>query len=162
MAENQQNVPPVPPPPYYMYSPRRTRWWIPVSIIGGILLIGIIFIVVIIGSIGSTLSFNKETFVMKPNSVLYLNLGKVVSEYPAKPAPSISFKAHPKPRSSILSKQLKGQKTITASKGFITKPPMHKSASQRLRNSRMHSQILKHRENLFMPLSRQAGRLIIT
>ena len=83
MAENQQNVPPVPPPPYYMYPQRKTRWWIPVVIIGGILLVGIIFIMVIVGSIGASFSFNKEPVSIKQNSILYLDLGKIVSEYPA-------------------------------------------------------------------------------
>ncbi len=75
------------PPQYSGYVPpqrRKTRWWIPVVIILGVLavfVIGIIaFFATIIGSIGSS---SKKVAAVKPNSVLMLNLSKPLSEYNA-------------------------------------------------------------------------------
>ncbi len=73
------------PPQYSGYvppQPRKTRWWIPVVIIFGVLavfVIGIIaFVAAIIGSIGS--SGNKAVAV-KSNSVLMINFSRSMKEY---------------------------------------------------------------------------------
>ncbi|MBS1537092.1 MAG: signal peptide peptidase SppA [Bacteroidetes bacterium] len=80
-------IPQSQPPQYTGYippQPRKTRWWIPVVIIFGVLavfVIGIIaFFAAVVGSINS--SSNKVVEV-KPNSVLMLNLSRPMSEYNA-------------------------------------------------------------------------------
>jgi len=69
-----------PPPPYYM-QPRRTRWWIPLTIIGIVVIAILALILSIMGIVGTVLK--KEPPVVKANSVLYLNLGKMISEAPS-------------------------------------------------------------------------------
>jgi protease-4 len=73
------------PPQYSGYippQPRKTRWWIPVVIILGVLavfVIGIIaFFAAIVGSIGSS---NKKVAEVQSNSVLMLNFSRPMSEY---------------------------------------------------------------------------------
>ncbi len=78
--------PAYPPPPYFV-QPRRTRWWIPLLIIGIVVVLILALVLSIIGIAGSVLK--KEPPVVKENSVLYLNLGKEISEA-AQPSP-ISF-----------------------------------------------------------------------
>ncbi|MFA6572042.1 MAG: signal peptide peptidase SppA, partial [Bacteroidota bacterium] len=81
MPDSQPNQPMQPnfPPPYPPYYRKKTRWWIPVAIIGGIILVFIIMISLFIGSISS--SFSKESYEVQKNSVLYLDLGKTLVEY---------------------------------------------------------------------------------
>jgi len=62
----------------YMPQRRKTRWWIPVLIICGIVIVFVLMIASFFGSIGS--SFSKEQAEVKSNSVLYLDLGVIVQE----------------------------------------------------------------------------------
>ena len=67
---------PMTPEPYY--SRRRSRWWIPVLIIGVIFLGFIILIYSVLSSIDSF--FAKEPVEVKPNTVLYLNFKSELEE----------------------------------------------------------------------------------
>ncbi|MCL5992431.1 MAG: signal peptide peptidase SppA [Bacteroidetes bacterium] len=81
MATNQTQAPqPIPPGYYPPYQPKKSRWWIPVVIVVGVLAVFFFVIIGIFGAIGS--SFSKEPYVVKSNSVLYLDFGKVVGESP--------------------------------------------------------------------------------
>lgn len=75
--ENQSQQPPKYPP--YQYQPRkRSRWWIPVVIIGAII-IGVIAVIVgFFATISS--SFEKKAVTVKPRTVLYLSLAEPLSE----------------------------------------------------------------------------------
>ncbi len=74
-----QNTP-YPPYPYYPQQKKR-RWWIPLLIIGIILLFILLVFLAIFGAVGS--AFKKEIPVVKANTVLYLNLGKAIYEAPS-------------------------------------------------------------------------------
>lgn len=80
MNEQNSNFPPNPPYPYYPYPPKKkSRWWIPVLIIGVIFLFFIIIVVGFFSSLGS--AFEQKPVEVKDNSVLYLNLPQIVQEY---------------------------------------------------------------------------------
>lgn len=71
---NTQN--PISPEPYY--ARRKSRWWIPVLVIGVLFLGLIIFIYSILSSIESF--FAKEPIEVKSNTVLYLNFRTEIEE----------------------------------------------------------------------------------
>lgn len=81
MADNQTQMPPMMPQGYYPYPPKKSRWWIPVVIIVGVLIVFFSIVVGIFSAVGS--SFSKEPYTVKENSVLYLNFGKEVGESPS-------------------------------------------------------------------------------
>ena len=81
MATNQTQAPPPFQQGYYPYQPKKSRWWIPVVIVVGVLAIFFFVIIGIFASIGS--SFSKEPYEVKSNSVLYLDFGNVVGESPS-------------------------------------------------------------------------------
>ena len=78
MSNGQTTVPPGVPPQYYPIYKKKSRWWIPVLIVVGVLAVIIIIISAVFGSFMS--SFEKEPYEVKHNSVLYLDMGMVVSE----------------------------------------------------------------------------------
>jgi protease-4 len=69
------------PPPYFYMKPKRSRWWIPLSIIAAI----IILILVVVVGIGIAFGnlFDEKPLEVKDHSVLYLHLNYDVSEYTA-------------------------------------------------------------------------------
>ncbi|MES2764507.1 MAG: signal peptide peptidase SppA [Bacteroidota bacterium] len=88
MAENIPPPPfpgnpnnPFPPnqPPYYPYYPqrRRSRWWIPLVIIGGIIIGIIALFALFFGVIASALDSENEPAKVQSNSVLTLNFSKI-------------------------------------------------------------------------------------
>jgi len=69
---------------YYPPRQRKSRWWIPTVIILAIILVIVILVVCVVGFFGSY--FAEKPVEVKPNSVLYLNYGQKVMDYPtAKP-----------------------------------------------------------------------------
>ena len=85
MDQNQQNTPgqgnqqmPQYPPPYRMRK-RSVRWWIPLSIIGGILALIIIIFASIWGAISNAVE--PKTVEVKTNSVLYVTFDGGLNEY---------------------------------------------------------------------------------
>jgi len=73
-------------PPYNAYydRPRRkSQWWIPLLIIGVILVLILGFFITIFGFIGA--AFEKEQIVVRENSVLYLSLNNVQEYYADNP-----------------------------------------------------------------------------
>jgi protease-4 len=78
MSNGQTTVPPPIPPQYYPTYRRKSRWWIPVVIVVGVLAIIFILIFALFGSLMSP--FEKESYEVKSNSVLYLDMGKVLNE----------------------------------------------------------------------------------
>ncbi len=76
MNGSQTSSAPIPP---NFYSRKRSRWWIPLIIIGVIVLFIFIVIVAIVSSIGSF--FQKEPVAIKSNSVLVINLNNPINEY---------------------------------------------------------------------------------
>ena len=74
-------------PPYYYMPKRKTRWWIPLIIIGIILLLLVVGVFVVVGVFGAFLS--KEPYEVRQNSVLMIDLGQEVKEYV--PADAFSF-----------------------------------------------------------------------
>ncbi len=75
---NGSQTPSAPNPPNF-YSRKRSRWWIPIIIIGVIVLFIFVVFVAIVSSIGSI--FQKEPVVIKSNSVLVINLNNQIEEY---------------------------------------------------------------------------------
>lgn len=83
MEDNIQN-PNSPTTPNYPpnYRPqKKTRWWIPVSIIGGIFLLFVIFIISVFAFIGSKFEFKQETVDIKDKTVLTIDLADGIQEY---------------------------------------------------------------------------------
>lgn len=78
-------TPPIPPPP----SPgprRRSRWWIPIAVIGGLLVLFIVVIGAFVGAIFSGIGeigggFEKESINVKDKSVLLVDLSSGVVEH---------------------------------------------------------------------------------
>ncbi len=73
-------------PPYNIYYDRprkRSSWWIPLLIIGIIVVLIIGFFAVVAGFIGSV--FEKEQVIVKENSVLYVNLNNIEEYAPNTP-----------------------------------------------------------------------------
>ncbi len=69
-------------PNFYHYppvKPKKSRWWIPLAVIGGIIL----FVFILLAGLGMFFGsmFSSEPMEVKSNSVLYLNLNYDVSEY---------------------------------------------------------------------------------
>jgi protease-4 len=75
---NGSQIPSAPVPPGY-YTRKRSRWWVPLVIIGVIILFIFVVFFAILSSIGSI--FQKEPLVVKSNSVLVINLNNPVNEY---------------------------------------------------------------------------------
>jgi len=74
----EQILPNAPQPPQYLQK-RRSRWWIPVVIIGVVVLFIFLTFLVVVTSIGGL--FEKKPVVIKSNSVLVLNLNSPINEY---------------------------------------------------------------------------------
>lgn len=88
--EGQETNPPrrsPAPPPYPAGRPveqKKFRWWIPLAIIGGVMLLFIAGIVAFVVAIGNSLESGlseKKTVVTKKNSVLYINFNRPLAEY---------------------------------------------------------------------------------
>lgn len=81
------------PPPYPAGRPteqKKFRWWIPLAVIGGVMLLFVAGIVAFIYAIGNSLEAGlseKKTIVTKKNSVLYINFNRPLAEY----YPSVGF-----------------------------------------------------------------------
>lgn len=73
------STPPMQNPPMYPYHQRKSRWWIPLVIIGIILIAFLVIVVVILDSFGGL--FQTEPVEVKENSVLLINLNSQFSEY---------------------------------------------------------------------------------
>ena len=78
MPEMQTNQSHPTPPPYYYMKPKKSRWWVPVVITLAVIVSIIVFIFGMIGMAGSALT--QPEYVMKSNSVLYLNYGSSLEE----------------------------------------------------------------------------------
>lgn len=78
----QDTQPPIPLPP--TYQKRRTRWWIPVVIVLGVIAVFIIGIGIFFSVVFSSLSEKEETVSLKSNSILMLDLKSGVSEFAQK------------------------------------------------------------------------------
>lgn len=74
-----QQIPNAPIPPSYYPQRRRTRWWIPLVIVGVILFLFFTIIIAILSSVGSL--FEKEPVEVKSNSVLVINFNRAYPEY---------------------------------------------------------------------------------
>lgn len=87
MSENIQNQPPQSSPNYppNYRPPKKTRWWIPVTIIGGIFLLFVIFIIGIFAFIGSKFdglsNFEKKEVTITEKTVLTIDLSNGIPEY---------------------------------------------------------------------------------
>lgn len=69
-------------PPQYQPQKKKSKWWIPVAIIGSIIILFFVFIFIVIGAIGSSFSsFEKQEVSIKENSVLYMTFGGDIGEY---------------------------------------------------------------------------------
>lgn len=75
----QEQFKPNTPIPPFTTQKRRSRWWIPVVIIGVVVLFVFVVILAIFSSIGSL--FEREPVVVKQNSVLVINFNRPVVEY---------------------------------------------------------------------------------
>ena len=79
---------PIPPPPSYQQPRRSSRWWIPLAIIGGLLVLVIvavgIFLTVVLGSLGDIRELGAKKSSNKPlkdKTVLVVDLSSGLIEY---------------------------------------------------------------------------------
>lgn len=73
---------PTPPPPSSMNSGRgKTRWWIPLAIVGGLIVLFVACIAVFIGVVASGISSDKKTVDVRNHSVLMLDLSGGLPEH---------------------------------------------------------------------------------
>lgn len=91
-STNTNSNPAIPQPPYFYMKPKRARWWIPLIIIGCILLFILLVIIGFGALVGSI--FNSEPIEVKDNSVLYVHLNYDVSEYSLMGPLSFLTKSH--------------------------------------------------------------------
>lgn len=77
------NMPPYPPPYPPYQRPRRTNWWIPIIIIGGIVVLFFVFIAVIFSTFAGSFStaFEDEKVEVRDNSILYVTFSGGMNEY---------------------------------------------------------------------------------
>ncbi|MEJ5286558.1 MAG: Signal peptide peptidase SppA (protease 4) [Candidatus Kapaibacterium sp.] len=69
----------VPIPPQYEPTRKRSRWWVPIVIIGVVVLFFLVVFIMIFSSISNL--FEREPVVVKTNSVLVINLNRPIAEY---------------------------------------------------------------------------------
>jgi protease-4 len=77
---------------FYNRKPKKSKWWVPIVIIG-IILVFIITVLLVIGSFMGAV-FDKAPVEVKNNSVLELNLGSVLDEYASEGPISFISKSH--------------------------------------------------------------------
>jgi protease IV len=83
-------MPPIPPPPASQRpSGGRTRWWIPVAIIGGLLALFVVVLGVFVGLIATSISTEEKSVTVRDHSVLMLDLSGGVPEF--SPAMTMPF-----------------------------------------------------------------------
>ncbi len=81
MQDNQTSSP-IPPPPGVGYGPRRrSRWWIPVAVIGGLIVIMIVMFGLFMNMIVSSIDTEPKTVDVRDKSVLILDLSGGLPEY---------------------------------------------------------------------------------
>ncbi len=83
MQDNVQNTPPQMNqnyPPNFRPQ-KKTRWWIPVSIIGGVFLLFVIFIVSFFSFLGSSFDFEEPEVNINEETVLTIDLSNGIPEY---------------------------------------------------------------------------------
>lgn len=81
MQDNQQ---PIPPPPAYNPGKKRSRWWIPVLVVGGIILVPIITLAIVAAFIGGLIAGLGSEHEVRPiaeSSVLVVDLSGGLPEY---------------------------------------------------------------------------------
>lgn len=83
MEDNIQNKQPSSTPNYPPnYRPRKkTRWWIPVSIIGGVFLLFVIGIIAFFSFLGSSFNFEEKEVEITEKTVLSIDLSNGIPEY---------------------------------------------------------------------------------
>lgn len=83
MEDNIQNTQPSSTPNYPPnYRPRKkTRWWIPVSIIGGVFLLFVIGIIAFFSFVGSSFNFEEQEVEITEKTVLSIDLSNGIPEY---------------------------------------------------------------------------------
>ena len=80
--QDSASFPPGPPmPPSYQKPRQRSRWWIPVAVVAGIILAGIIGISLVVDSITDQLTTRDKTVSVSDNTVLLMDLSAGVSEF---------------------------------------------------------------------------------
>lgn len=112
-----------PPQPYFPYyqPPRKTRWWIPLIIVGVILLLLFIMGSIFIGMLSAP--FQKEIVELKPNSVLYLTFEGGAQEQPAQSPFSFLSSSRPATLFETLT-AIKRAKDDEMIEGIYIKPQM--------------------------------------
>lgn len=83
MQDNIQNTPPQYNPNYppNFRPQKKTRWWIPASIIGGVFLLFVIFIVSFFSFLSSSINFDEPEVSINDESVLSIDLSNGLPEY---------------------------------------------------------------------------------
>ncbi len=79
MEENNQSSKIPQYPPQYYRQRRKSKWWIPVLVVGIVLVLFLVVLSVIVSQIGST--FEKKQVDVTDNSVLYLTFSNGLPEY---------------------------------------------------------------------------------
>ncbi|MBU3741892.1 MAG: signal peptide peptidase SppA [Candidatus Kapabacteria bacterium] len=80
--QDSASFPPGPPmPPTYRQPRQRSRWWIPVAVVAGIIVAGIIGISLFVGTITEQLTTSEKPVSVSDNTVLLMDLSSGVSEF---------------------------------------------------------------------------------
>jgi len=122
MEENtpQQSKMPQYPPQNYRREPRRSRWWIPVLVIGIVIVGFFVVFGLIVSQFGS--AFEKKEVDVTDNSVLYLTLDNDLPEY-VKTNPFMAFSGGSSGSSFFETlRAIKAAKTDNRIKGIYIKP----------------------------------------
>lgn len=81
MQDSASFTPGPPPPPAYQPRRRRSRWWIPLAVIGGLIVVGIIAVSLFVDIIGDRISAPEAPVSVSDHSVLLIDLSGGVPEF---------------------------------------------------------------------------------
>ncbi len=88
--QDNQTPSPIPPPYSAQYAPRRkSNWWIPLAVIGGLILVILVGFGIFVNAIVGGLKSEPSTFNVRDKSVLVIDLSGGLPEY--KPPVAFSF-----------------------------------------------------------------------
>lgn len=149
----------VPIPPQYEPTRKRSRWWVPIVIIGVVVLFFLVVFIMIFSSISNL--FEREPVVVKTNSVLVINLNRPIAEYVGESLSSL-FSQDGTIAYYDLLKAIENASTDNKIKGIYLRCSASMIGWQKELNLLKPWNDLKNRESSFMPSSKLETKMIIT
>jgi len=81
MQDSAPFMPGPPPPPNSQPRPRRTRWWIPLAVIGGVVAVGVAAVIIFVSFLSDKITSPEKTVSVSDHSVLLMDLSGGVPEF---------------------------------------------------------------------------------